>query len=103
MIVYWFNKRASRTDNVMRFGQHNMAAIHSAFDSALDHCLFVVACGLVALCFPADALAHAPHDEVIAVLISPAYSYDGIVFAIVRFNILRSTDFGYTWHRLTRG
>ncbi len=55
------------------------------------------------LFFPAIASAHAPHDEVSAILLSPGYLCDGIVFAIVRYNILRSTDFGHTWHRLTKG
>ncbi len=55
------------------------------------------------LMFPGDAAAHAPHDEISAILLSPFYLYDGIVFAIVRFNLLRSTDRGCRWHRLTRG
>jgi photosystem II stability/assembly factor-like uncharacterized protein len=55
------------------------------------------------LFMPDDALAHAPHDEVRTILLSPAYAHDGIVFAIIRWNILRSVDFGHTWHRLTRG
>jgi len=60
--------------------------------------LFFILLGL-----PIDAFAHAPHDEVQAILLSPAFFRDAIVFAIVRFNILLSTDFGYTWRRLTRG
>jgi len=69
----------------------------------LGHVLFLLTCCFVLLLVPTDALAHAPHDEVSAILLSPAYLCDGTVFAIVRGNILRSTDFGYTWHRLTRG
>ena len=65
--------------------------------------LFVFAFAFVILGLPYDALAHAPHDEVQAILLSPAYARDGIVFAIIRWNILRSADFGYTWHRLNRG
>jgi photosystem II stability/assembly factor-like uncharacterized protein len=52
---------------------------------------------------PAEALAHAPHDEIRAILLSPTYFHDGTVFAIVRSNILRSVDFGHSWRRLTRG
>ena len=57
----------------------------------------------ILLGLPTDAFAHAPHNEVQAILLSPAFLRDAIVFAIVRHNILRSTDFGYTWRRLTRG
>ena len=64
--------------------------------------LVVTVC-LIVLLFPDDASAHAPHDEVSAIVLSPDYLRDGIVFAIVRYNILRSLDFGYTWRRLTRG
>jgi photosystem II stability/assembly factor-like uncharacterized protein len=70
---------------------------------ALEHFLFLLVFCFVILYIPTDALAHAPHDEVRAILLSPAYLYDGIVFAIIRCNILRSTDFGYTWRRLTQG
>lgn len=50
-----------------------------------------------------DAIAHVPHDVVTDLVLSPAYSSDRTVFAIVRGNLLRSTDGGSSWHHLTRG
>jgi photosystem II stability/assembly factor-like uncharacterized protein len=64
---------------------------------------FALKVSFIVLWWPREVSAHAPHDEVSALVLSPHYFYDGIAFAIVRYNILRSTDFGYTWRRLTRG
>jgi len=49
------------------------------------------------------AVAHVPHDAVTDLVLSPAYSSDRTVFAIVRSNLLRSTDGGKNWRLLTRG
>jgi photosystem II stability/assembly factor-like uncharacterized protein len=62
----------------------------------------ITVCFLI-LMVPRTVSAHAPHDEVSAILVSPSYIRDGIVFAIVRYSILKSIDFGFTWRRLTRG
>jgi photosystem II stability/assembly factor-like uncharacterized protein len=49
------------------------------------------------------ASAHAPHDDVSDVVISPDYARDRTVFAIVRSKLMRSTDNGRTWHEIVRG
>jgi photosystem II stability/assembly factor-like uncharacterized protein len=49
------------------------------------------------------AVAHFPHDVVTDVAVSPAFSDDQTAFAIVRGNLLGSTDGGHRWRRLTRG
>lgn len=50
-----------------------------------------------------DAFAHIPHDVVMHIELSPAFSQDGTVFAIIRDVLFRSTDGGYEWQRLSRG
>jgi photosystem II stability/assembly factor-like uncharacterized protein len=64
-----------------------------------------VALLFVGLCFavPAIATAHSPHDEILAIQFSPRFALDLILFAIVRFNLLRSVDRGLTWVRSVRG
>lgn len=52
---------------------------------------------------PTAALAHSPHDEILALQFSPRFAVDLLVFAIVRFNLIRSVDRGLTWLRSTRG
>jgi photosystem II stability/assembly factor-like uncharacterized protein len=54
---------------------------------------------LVASC----AYAHAPHDVVQSIAISPHYVADHTVYALVRSNVLKSTDGGISWKRLVRG
>lgn len=49
------------------------------------------------------ALAHVPHDDVDALELSPAFSQDRTVFAIVRGTLFRSTDGGFAWTRLAGG
>ena len=49
------------------------------------------------------ARAHVPHDAVQAVTLSPAFSQDNIVFAIVRGALFGSHDRGESWHRLSKG
>ncbi len=51
----------------------------------------------------APAAAHVPHDVVSALALSPSYADDNTVFAVARTNLLRSTDGGQNWSRLTRG
>ena len=69
----------------------------------LRRLFFALRVSFIVLWWPREVSAHAPHDEVSALVLSPHYFYDGIAFAIVRYNILRSTDFGCTWRRLARG
>jgi photosystem II stability/assembly factor-like uncharacterized protein len=66
--------------------------------------------GLVALCLTVTvaldvdiAGAHAPHDDVTDIAISPGYAQDQTVFAIVRGKLMRSTDKGTTWQEVVRG
>ena len=47
--------------------------------------------------------AHAPHDDVADIAVSPAYAEDRTVFAIVRTRLMRSTDGGRTWKEIVRG
>ncbi|MUL36977.1 WD40/YVTN/BNR-like repeat-containing protein [Gloeocapsopsis dulcis] len=48
-------------------------------------------------------LAHAPHDVVTDLEISPTYDQDQTLFSIVRGNLLRSTNGGSTWKRIVNG
>ena len=47
--------------------------------------------------------AHRPHDDVYAVKLSNNYQQDRTVFTLVRGNLLKSTDGGTNWQRLTNG
>ncbi|MDJ0532706.1 MAG: YCF48-related protein [Xenococcaceae cyanobacterium MO_207.B15] len=49
------------------------------------------------------ALAHTPHDDVFQVDISPNYEQDKTLFIIVRGNLLKSEDGGYSWQRIVKG
>ena len=49
------------------------------------------------------ALAHRPHDVVTQVKLSPAYSQDQTVYALVRGNLFKTVDGGDTWKRLVQG
>jgi photosystem II stability/assembly factor-like uncharacterized protein len=49
------------------------------------------------------ANAHAPHDDVGDIAVSPAYAENQTVFAIVRGKLMRSTDRGRTWVEIVRG
>ena len=50
-----------------------------------------------------NVLAHRPHDDVYAVKVSSNYQQDQTLFTIVRGNLLKSTDGGESWQRLTNG
>lgn len=49
------------------------------------------------------AFAHAPHDEVTSLTISPKYNQDQTLFSIVRGNLFRSTNGGSSWKRIVKG
>jgi photosystem II stability/assembly factor-like uncharacterized protein len=49
------------------------------------------------------ASAHAPHDDVADVVLSPTYAEDQTAFAIVRGKLMHSTDGGRTWREIVRG
>jgi photosystem II stability/assembly factor-like uncharacterized protein len=49
------------------------------------------------------ALAHTPHDDIEVLEVSPAYEQDQTLFVIVRQNLLKSSDSGKSWQRLTKG
>jgi photosystem II stability/assembly factor-like uncharacterized protein len=49
------------------------------------------------------AQAHAPHDDVGDIALSPAYAEDQTALAIVRSKLMRSTDGGRTWREIVRG
>ncbi len=53
--------------------------------------------------FDSVVLAHVPHDVVVDLELSPAFSRDKTIFAIVYWKIFRSIDGGYEWHRQSRG
>src|SRR5262245_16743540 len=63
--------------------------------------LAVVLASLVVTTDP--AAAHAPHDYIHDVTMSPAYSSDSTVLAISRTHLMRSTNQGVTWKEVTRG
>ena len=48
-------------------------------------------------------VAHAPHDDVFALDLSPTYHHDKTIFAIVRGTLLKSTNEGSTWKRIVKG
>jgi len=52
---------------------------------------------------PDVASAHAPHDDIVQVLASPAYASDRTAFAISRGFLMRSIDGGSTWTQLVNG
>lgn len=49
------------------------------------------------------AMAHRPHDVVIAVELSPRYSQDQTGIIVVRNNLFKTVDGGATWRRLVQG
>jgi photosystem II stability/assembly factor-like uncharacterized protein len=51
----------------------------------------------------ANSLAHVPHDVVADIQLSPTFSSDKTIFALVYWKLLRSTDGGYEWHFPSRG
>jgi photosystem II stability/assembly factor-like uncharacterized protein len=52
---------------------------------------------------PELASAHAPHDDIVQVLASPAYASDGTAFVVSRGFLMRSIDGGSTWAQLVNG
>lgn len=59
--------------------------------------------GLVLGALAVPTAAHSPHDEIFDVAVSPAFAEDGTAYTISRSLLLRTTDHGRTWQRLTRG
>ncbi|HEY9771474.1 MAG TPA: YCF48-related protein [Coleofasciculaceae cyanobacterium] len=49
------------------------------------------------------AFAHYPHDDILAVEVSPNYQQDRTLFINVRGNILRSQDGGDSWQTIVNG
>ena len=49
------------------------------------------------------AFAHAPHDLIRSLAISPAFATDKTIYGVVRGNVIKSTNNGSTWQRLVRG
>lgn len=48
-------------------------------------------------------VAHAPHDDIFAVAVSPDVATDGVVHTLSRGFLMRSTDTGATWRRVVDG
>jgi photosystem II stability/assembly factor-like uncharacterized protein len=55
------------------------------------------------LIYPNNALAHRPHDVIDTIAISPSYEQDKTIFIVVRGMLMRSTDGGQHWQRITGG
>ncbi len=55
------------------------------------------------LIYPNNAFAHRPHDVIDTIAISPTYEQDKTVFIVVRGMLMRSTDGGQHWQRITGG
>jgi len=51
----------------------------------------------------ADSLAHAPHDVVADIQLSPTFSSDKTIFALVYWSFLKSTNGGYEWLSQSKG
>jgi photosystem II stability/assembly factor-like uncharacterized protein len=49
------------------------------------------------------ALAHYPHDDIVAVETSPNYQQDQTLWINVRGNLLKSKDGGNNWQRISKG
>ena len=49
------------------------------------------------------ALAHYPHDDIVAVETSPNYQQDHTLWINVRGNLLKSEDGGDNWQRISKG
>ena len=49
------------------------------------------------------ALAHYPHDDIVAVEISPNYEQDRTLLINVRGNLLKSQDGGDNWQKIVKG
>jgi len=47
--------------------------------------------------------AHTPHDQVIDVAFSPEFSSSGHALAVIRARIMRSDDWGVSWHEVVLG
>jgi photosystem II stability/assembly factor-like uncharacterized protein len=61
---------------------------------------------LTLICFTWDvqaALAHYPHDDIVAVETSPNYQQDQTLWINVRGNLLKSEDGGKSWQRIIKG
>jgi photosystem II stability/assembly factor-like uncharacterized protein len=64
----------------------------------------LVVAGVVLLVAPnREAAAHAPHDNIADVALSPSFTSDSTVLAISRGHLLRSSDLGVTWTEVTNG
>ena len=58
--------------------------------------------GLVVV-VPEEASAHAPHDDILQVVASPAFASDRTAFTISRNVLMRSSDGGSTWTQIVNG
>jgi len=65
--------------------------------------LLLRALGWLMFGLAAPALAHSPHDEILALQISPYFVVDLTIYVIVRCNLYRTRDRGLSWQRLARG
>ena len=66
--------------------------------------LFVISVAISCIVIQAsNSPAHAPHDVVVDIQLSPAFSSDKTIFALVYWKLLSSTDGGYEWHFPSRG
>ena len=50
-----------------------------------------------------NSLAHAPHDVVVDIQLSPTFSSDKTIFALVYWTFLKSTNGGYEWFTQSKG
>ena len=48
-------------------------------------------------------IAHAPHDDVFGVDLSPYFEQDQTIYSIVRGSFLKSNNGGHTWKRIVKG
>ena len=90
-----FMKYSSRTNEIISF-----ASLFKCWHgSILKRYIWTI----LSLASFSPAYAHSPHDTVQRLAISPRYAADGTVYALVRSNLLKSTDNGISWKRLVQG
>ncbi len=67
--------------------------------------IFTAIIMITALCcaWSATVFAHVPHDVVVDLKLSPSFSHDKTIFAIIYWSLFKSTDGGYNWYRQAKG
>ncbi len=67
--------------------------------------IFAAIIMIIALCcaWSATVFAHVPHAVVMDLKLSPSFSHDKTIFAIIYWSLFKSTNGGYNWYRQAKG